>query len=128
MIWFLRLFGAFTALEKNLEDAREQSASLQATCDSVIDQSLHISGLLKELQQNLESQRQQHAGDLRASADFLARTRFGHPIYDRISELPVPEAQLQPVMGGPRQASSIRAELERQFFKDYMTPPEQPAN
>jgi len=55
------------------------------------------------------------------TADYIAETKFGHPIFDRVSDLPVDPTKLEPVRSTRPQARELVAEKYAEFEKSFFT-------
>ena len=114
MIWFLRLFSQFTELEHRLVIAEAERDFVRAE--------------MARMQPQIATAYQAHVADLRASTDFVARSKYGYAMFDRVAELPVPPEDMQPIMIGKRHAADIANELEKKFFADLNRPEDEQPN
>lgn len=106
ILWLLRLSYRFRQMEQKV-------FRMEAELAAAIDDS-------RQLRIDMVHLQEERAKELRASADFLARQRYGAAMYDRVAELPAPMDQ-RPMESLPvarRRAADIASELERQFMAD----------
>ena len=72
-----------------------------------------------ELLERLNQYHQSEIDATRKVADFVAQTRYGRSVFDRVSEIPFPpQDELKPMPTERKQASQIVLDMEREFLKN----------
>jgi hypothetical protein len=120
VIWFLRLFSAYRAMESEMLSAVAERNRL---VDDLKTERERFDAMLGRV----DSAYQGNIDATRKVADFVAQTRYGRSVFDQVSELPVPPSEMKPILVGKPQASELAAAKEREFFAN-LRKPEQATN
>jgi hypothetical protein len=133
VIWFLRRFSAYRNLELMLDDSQshaEKQAGVFGQMAATKAQNESLRAENAALQIKLDALHEGRLADAKKTADFVAETRYGRAVFERISEIPVPQENFEPMHTTRPRAADLARQLEKQFWTDRraeQTTPEHPA-
>lgn len=109
MIWFLRWFSAFSAMESLLLATAQERNRM---AEELAEAHARNRNLLDRVAES-------HTSEIQATrkfVDFVAQQKFGRSVFDVAAEIPVPPESMKPITITKRHAEDLARELNDKFF------------
>jgi hypothetical protein len=113
----LRLFPAYRALEADLRAAQVEGIKLGIQAEGYRLTAERAESEIAQLNKRIDELQEARVTEAKLTTDFVAETRYGRAVFDRVSEIPVPMEDMEPMRTTRPQAADLVRRAEAAFYQ-----------